>query len=289
MEERLPIETDLLVVAVDAGSSGRGLASPPGAADAGENWLDDLLAQGEQAGHRVAASTDWRILGSAGLEIARLRSRPDLAAFDAAFAGADIRIVRTRVRAPRANAIAARFIGIGRRECRDHLLSTGPSHPGAVLQEYLEHFNTHRPNRSPHQHPPAGGPAPPSGATVGSLRRDRLSWVPYTSVCRSHDVTEFLTSRPIRHRFRTVPAHFCGGRRQRACRLAARVPPVVAVSPVGVTSLSEPRRWSDHVWRCVTSGVRTSTLRVNRRYAIRGGARYGGAPQLPAPGAERWT
>jgi putative transposase len=38
------------------------------------------------------------------------------AAFDAVFAGADVRIVRTPVRAPRANAIAERFIGTLRRE-----------------------------------------------------------------------------------------------------------------------------------------------------------------------------
>ena len=44
------------------------------------------------------------------------------AAFDAVLAGADIRIIRTPVRAPRANAIAERFIGTLRRECLDHLL-----------------------------------------------------------------------------------------------------------------------------------------------------------------------
>ena len=43
-------------------------------------------------------------------------------AFDAVFTGADIRIIRTPVRAPRANAIAERFIGTLRRECLDHLL-----------------------------------------------------------------------------------------------------------------------------------------------------------------------
>ena len=43
------------------------------------------------------------------------------AAFDAVFAGADIRIIRTPIRAPRANAIAERFIGTLRRECLDHL------------------------------------------------------------------------------------------------------------------------------------------------------------------------
>ena len=47
------------------------------------------------------------------------------AAFDAVFAGADIRIIRTPVRAPRANAIAERFIGTLRRECLDHMLITG--------------------------------------------------------------------------------------------------------------------------------------------------------------------
>jgi transposase InsO family protein len=46
------------------------------------------------------------------------------AAFDAVFAGADIRTIRAPVRAPRANAIAERWIGTLRRECLDHLLIT---------------------------------------------------------------------------------------------------------------------------------------------------------------------
>ena len=44
------------------------------------------------------------------------------AAFDALFTGADIRVICTPIRAPRANAIAERFIGTLRRECLDHLL-----------------------------------------------------------------------------------------------------------------------------------------------------------------------
>jgi hypothetical protein len=47
------------------------------------------------------------------------------AAFDAVLAGADIRIIRTPVRAPRANAIVERWIGTLRRECLDP-----PSHLG---------------------------------------------------------------------------------------------------------------------------------------------------------------
>jgi len=88
--------------------------------------------------------------------------------------GADIRIIRTPVQAPRANAIAERFIGTLRRECLDHLLITGPRHLAAVLREFLAHYNTHRPHRSLNQHPPAGRTPSRSGATVRPLRRDRL-------------------------------------------------------------------------------------------------------------------
>ena len=95
-------------------------------------------------------------------------------AFDAVFASADIRIIRTPVRAPRANAIAERWIGTLRRECLDHMLITGRRHLAAVLREYLDHYNTHRPHRSLHQHPPARRTPPPCTATVRPLRRDRL-------------------------------------------------------------------------------------------------------------------
>ena len=59
------------------------------------------------------------------------------AAFDAVFTSADIRVIRTPIRAPRANAIAERFIGTLRRECLDHLLISGPRHLDLVLREYV--------------------------------------------------------------------------------------------------------------------------------------------------------
>jgi hypothetical protein len=63
--------------------------------------------------------------------------------------------------------MAERFVGTLRRECLDHLLITGPRHLTAVLQEYLTHYNTHRPHRSLRQHPPQAtlprAPARPSG------------------------------------------------------------------------------------------------------------------------------
>ena len=104
----------------------------------------------------------------------RDRDSKFIAPFDAVFAGADIGIIRTPVRAPRANAIVERWIGTLRRECLDHLLITGPRHLAVVLQEYLEHYNTHRPHRSLDQRPPASRTPPPRGATVRPLRRDRL-------------------------------------------------------------------------------------------------------------------
>jgi putative transposase len=97
-----------------------------------------------------------------------------IATFDAVFAGADIGIIRTPVRAPRATAVAERWIGTLRRECLDHLLITRPRHLAVALQDYIEHYNTHRPHRALNQHPPTGRTPPPSRATVRPLRRDRL-------------------------------------------------------------------------------------------------------------------
>ena len=118
------------------------------------------------------------------------------AAFDAVFAGADIRIIRTPVRAPRANAIAERFIGTLRRECLDHVLITGARHLAVVLQEYLAHYNTHRPHRSLRQHP-ARGPHSPT------LRRDRSATAPRPSPCygeRTSDNAGCVGRRPSSER-----------------------------------------------------------------------------------------
>ena len=118
------------------------------------------------------------------------------AAFDAVFSGVDIAIIRTPVRAPRANAIAERFIGTLRRECLDHLLITGPRHLAAVLREFVEHYNAHRPHRSLHQHPPAGH-TPPRSARPSGRCDETGSAASYTSMCTSHDVTGFSAPTPL--------------------------------------------------------------------------------------------
>jgi putative transposase len=95
-------------------------------------------------------------------------------AFDAIFTSAGIRIVATPVRAPRANAIAERWIGSVRRECTDRMLIAGQWHLRHVLTEYTDHYNGHRPHRSLDQTPPEGRAGPDLGADVRVLRRDRL-------------------------------------------------------------------------------------------------------------------
>ena len=70
------------------------------------------------------------------------------ASFDEVFRSEGIRIVRTPIRAPRANAFAERFVGTIRRECLDRILIFGRRQLEGVVREYAEHYNRHLPHRS---------------------------------------------------------------------------------------------------------------------------------------------
>ena len=97
------------------------------------------------------------------------------AAFDAVFTAIGVRIIKTPIQAPRANAIAERWIASARRECLDRMLVTGERHLRLVLGEYVGHYNTHRPHRTLQQNPPSGRAHPAAEVTgMRVLRRDRL-------------------------------------------------------------------------------------------------------------------
>ena len=93
--------------------------------------------------------------------------------FDAVFASEGMRIVKTPVRAPKANAYAERFVGTVRRECLDWLLILNRRHLEHVLRVFVDHYNTHRPHRSLELTPPDAilRPISPSRDVE---RRDRL-------------------------------------------------------------------------------------------------------------------
>ena len=98
------------------------------------------------------------------------------ATFDAIFTSEGIRIVRTPVGAPRANAFAERWVGTVRRELLDRMLILGPRHLQMALEIYVAHYNEYRPHRSLGQAAPLGAvPLPAAAASVRVVRRDRLS------------------------------------------------------------------------------------------------------------------
>jgi transposase InsO family protein len=76
------------------------------------------------------------------------------AEFDAVFTSIGADVIKIPVRAQRANAIAEWFVGSVRRELLDRLLIVNTAHARAVLDEYEDHFNTHRPHRALRQAAP---------------------------------------------------------------------------------------------------------------------------------------
>ncbi len=74
--------------------------------------------------------------------------------FETVFRSEGIEIVRPPVRAPKANAIAERFVRTVRAECLDWLLILNRRHLERVLRSVVDHYNRHRPHRALNLVPP---------------------------------------------------------------------------------------------------------------------------------------
>lgn len=75
-------------------------------------------------------------------------------AFDAVFASEHIKIIRTPVRAPNANAYAERWVRTVREECLDKLLILNEGHLRQVMRDYIGYYNQARPHQGIGQQTP---------------------------------------------------------------------------------------------------------------------------------------
>ena len=92
--------------------------------------------------------------------------------FDTVFQSEGVEIVRTPVRAPKANAIAERFVRTIRAEFLDWLLILNRKHLERVLGVFVDHYNGHRPHRALNLTPP--DPRRPTLRLTPSPRQDHV-------------------------------------------------------------------------------------------------------------------
>ncbi|NCG23421.1 MAG: transposase [Actinobacteria bacterium] len=81
--------------------------------------------------------------------------------FDEVFRTEGLKILKTPVRTPVANAFAERWIGTIRRELLDRTIIWNQQQLERLVVDYIGHYNTHRPHRSLDQQPPEAPEPPP--------------------------------------------------------------------------------------------------------------------------------
>ncbi len=74
--------------------------------------------------------------------------------FDEVMKSVGARVVKTPFRAPRANALAERFVLTARSECLDWVVVLNERHAERVLREFVTHYNQERPHRGIKLEPP---------------------------------------------------------------------------------------------------------------------------------------
>jgi putative transposase len=67
---------------------------------------------------------------------------------DAQLRAFGLRVLRTPVRTPQANAYCERLVGTVRRECLDFMIPMSEKHLGKILAEWVSHYNQGRPHSS---------------------------------------------------------------------------------------------------------------------------------------------
>ena len=98
----------------------------------------------------------------AGTPSALVRDRANqfIDAFDEIFRTQRIKILKTPVRTPVANAFAERWIATLRRELLDRTIIWNRRQLNKLVVDYIDHYNTHRPHRSLDQRPPVATDPP---------------------------------------------------------------------------------------------------------------------------------
>ncbi len=143
-------------------------------------WLLGVTGHPDGPWVTQCARNFWMDLGGQAHRfkyLIRDRDSKFAATFDAVFTADGIQILRTPIRAPRANAVAERWLGTLRRELLDRILIVNRRQLAHILAVYVDHYNTHRPHRSLGQTPPAGRTAPPPAGDLVVRRRQRLGGV----------------------------------------------------------------------------------------------------------------
>jgi putative transposase len=93
--------------------------------------------------------------------LVRDRGSQFIDSFDEIFRTEGLKILKTPVRSPVANAFAERWIGSIRRELLNRNIIWNQRQLERLVAEYINHYNTHRPHRSLGQKPPLPDPQYP--------------------------------------------------------------------------------------------------------------------------------
>ena len=143
-----------------------GLWGPPG------GWVGRPGDSGSQQARNLAIDLDGH--SPAIRFVIRDRDAKFCRPFDTVLRAEGMRVIRTPIRAPNANAYAERVIETIRAECLDWTLIQGRRHLDRTLRIYAEHYNRRRPHRALGLAPPIAAAGEPIQVSPHDVRRRDL-------------------------------------------------------------------------------------------------------------------